>query len=366
MQDADILRSKISELDSVLNTLLKNTEAYITVLNTDGIVLYINKVAPGVDRASFLGARLYDFLDTKTAEELKYNLNKTLTESRTNRYETIYTDPEGNVRYFKNIMSPVSFDDKVDGVIIISHEQTDIELTKKELETKNSQLKQQYKRLKDISQIIAHDFRAPMANLLMLNELMDATQSMHRIKDYLELQKKTINILEGIFENLVMDASATLSSNDFTEQFFSTTIEKVSHLLQADIMKMKAEITQKCEVPGLRAMVGFLDSILLNLISNALKFSKENEAPRIHVSSKIEGKDLVIRVSDNGRGMDLEKNPNKLFGLHQTFHQLPNERGLGLFLVKNQVLAVGGNIEATSRIGVGTEFKISLPCQLAI
>jgi signal transduction histidine kinase len=105
----------------------------------------------------------------------------------------------------------------------------------------------------------------------------------------------------------------------------------------------------------------YLDSILLNLITNAIKYRKKEHAPVIHISAKAEGENIVLRVIDNGSGIDLKKHGHQLFGMFKTFHGNREARGIGLFLIKNQIEAMGGSITVQSAPGEGTSFSIELP-----
>jgi two-component system aerobic respiration control sensor histidine kinase ArcB len=63
-------------------------------------------------------------------------------------------------------------------------------------------------------------------------------------------------------------------------------------------------------------------------------------------------------VQDNGRGIDLSKYRDKLFGMYNTFHGNKDAKGLGLFIVKAQIEALKGEIEVKSEVGAGTSFMV--------
>ena len=105
----------------------------------------------------------------------------------------------------------------------------------------------------------------------------------------------------------------------------------------------------------------YIDSIFLNLTSNALKYSKDDVPPVINVYAEQKDDRFEIHFSDNGLGIDLQKHGSKMFGLRKTFHRNKDSRGVGLFLTKAQIEAMGGEIDVKSIPDEGTEFIISLP-----
>lgn len=100
-----------------------------------------------------------------------------------------------------------------------------------------------------------------------------------------------------------------------------------------------------------------MESILLNFISNAIKYSRPNIEPVITISFH---KNNELIIEDNGLGIDLEIHGNNLFGMYKTFHPNKDSRGIGLFITKNQVEAMGGTIAVKSKVNVGTTFTIIL------
>jgi signal transduction histidine kinase len=103
----------------------------------------------------------------------------------------------------------------------------------------------------------------------------------------------------------------------------------------------------------------YLESIFLNLLTNAIKYRSPKRAPQIILKSNID-KDGIISVTceDNGLGINLEKHGAKLFGLNKTFHAHPDAKGTGLFITRNQIETMGGTISAESKVDEGTKFII--------
>lgn len=102
----------------------------------------------------------------------------------------------------------------------------------------------------------------------------------------------------------------------------------------------------------------YLESILQNLLSNSLKYKSPNRTPVIHVETLFQNGILTLKFSDNGMGIDLKRNADKLFGLNKTFHKHAEAKGVGLFITKTQVEAMGGSITANSEVDKGSVFTI--------
>jgi signal transduction histidine kinase len=111
-----------------------------------------------------------------------------------------------------------------------------------------------------------------------------------------------------------------------------------------------------------RANKAYLYSILYNLFSNAVKYKVEGKRLEIKVKcfgTKQAG--TLISFTDNGRGFDIGKAEGKIFKLYKRFHNNTEGRGMGLFLVKSHLDAMGGHVEVSSQPGKGTRFLIHLP-----
>jgi signal transduction histidine kinase len=102
----------------------------------------------------------------------------------------------------------------------------------------------------------------------------------------------------------------------------------------------------------------YLESILLNFSTNAVKYSDPKKIPSIKYEFNYEDGYKTLSISDNGLGIDLQKNGHLIFGMYKTFHKHANSRGIGLFMSKNQIEAMGGKVTVESEVGKGTTFKI--------
>lgn len=100
-----------------------------------------------------------------------------------------------------------------------------------------------------------------------------------------------------------------------------------------------------------------MESIFYNLISNAIKYRHPDQRPYIRIKSDLNGDYVQINVAGNGLGIDLKAHKNNLFSLHKRFHYHVDGKGLGLYLVKTQLEALGGKIDVRSMEGEGSVFS---------
>ena len=107
-----------------------------------------------------------------------------------------------------------------------------------------------------------------------------------------------------------------------------------------------------------------LQQILDNLISNAIKYRHPDREPEITITAKSVENAVQISVKDNGLGIDLKANGDKLFGMYKTFHGNENAKGIGLYITRNQIESLGGSIEVESEPDKGTTFNINFGRQV--
>jgi len=89
-----------------------------------------------------------------------------------------------------------------------------------------------------------------------------------------------------------------------------------------------------------------------------IKYKSQDRTPEIYLESKIENGKTIFMVTDNGLGINMEKHGHKLFGLNKVFHHHPDAKGVGLYMTKIQIEAMGGSIAASSKVGEGSTFTV--------
>ena len=243
--------------------------------------------------------------------------------------------------------------------------QRDISVEKekeKEREQLINELTQNNKDLKQFSYITSHNLRAPLSNLTgLLNLIEDIPIENEELKEIIYGFSKSTGLLNETINDLVKviiikDSPSIDKENVTIKDVFENVFNQLSFLisLKKPLIKMDFE---KAETVFINK--SYFESILLNLMTNSLKYKDDIRKLKITVSSKTIANTTVINFKDNGVGIDLVRNKDKIFGLYQRFHDYADSKGLGLYLVKSQVESMGGTISVESEVGVGTSFKIT-------
>lgn len=229
------------------------------------------------------------------------------------------------------------------------------------LNRQNNQLQQTNRRLSDFAHITSHNLRAPVSNLNSLLHIYDISDEIEK-KEVIGKFKTVVSHLNTTMETLVGALKTQHNSSKEIEPIpLNEVLIEVKKILETQINESKIEINSNFLVNDRVAYNKiYMDSIFLNLISNAIKYRSPDRSPVLSIISKTERGKPVLIFKDNGLGIDLERHGDKLFGLSKTFHRHPDARGVGLFMTRTQIESLGGTITAKSKVNEGTEFKITL------
>ena len=233
---------------------------------------------------------------------------------------------------------------------------------KLQLEEFNQHLENKNRQLSSFAHIASHNLRAPVSNLLVLKDFYKENTD---LKDKAMLFSKVEIVIDRLNETLneLIDSLKIQGNKDiiFDTVTFDTLFAKILAIFDIQILDSKAVVTANfCEAPTIEYPKLYLESILLNLLSNAIRYRAPNRITQIHFRTEIKNNEIILIVTDNGLGIDLKKYGHKLFGLNNTFHRHPDSKGVGLFMTKTQIEAVGGSINVESEVDKGSTFKIIL------
>lgn len=224
------------------------------------------------------------------------------------------------------------------------------------------ELTQNNKDLQQFSYITSHNLRAPLSNLTGLLSLVeDIPIDNLELKEILDGFNKSTHLLNETINDLVKviiikDNPSIQKENVLLKDIFENVFSQLDFLigLYKPIIKINFE-----ETSFLSINKAYLESILLNLMTNSIKYKSETRKLKITVTANIVNDSTILVFKDNGIGIDLKRNKDKIFGLYQRFHDFPDSKGLGLYLVKSQVETMGGTISLESEVNIGTTFTLT-------
>lgn len=216
--------------------------------------------------------------------------------------------------------------------------------------------------LKNFAHIVSHNLRSHSVGIASLIEMIEEENPEFFQNEMMSLLKtsstnllETINHLNEIVEiNLSAEKE---QSNLRIKPIAEKQIEATSVFAIKNKVQILNNLSPETKVRGIEA---YIESMFLNFITNAIKYSAPERESFLRIDDNIDGEFVVITFKDNGVGINLALHGQKLFGLYKTFHAHEDSKGIGLFITKNMVEAMGGKIEVESEEGSGTIFKIFL------
>ena len=232
----------------------------------------------------------------------------------------------------------------------------------KQLKSLLSVTKTQNESLLNFAHIVSHNLRSHSSNMSMLAKFLMEEENQ---KEQKNIHRMLIDATNGLSETIQhlnevvqvkTDSSKNMKSINLLDYIINIE-NSIQGLLNTKEAKTLLKVSENHNV---MAVPAYLESILLNLYTNALKYSSEKRKPILNISSTLTNDSLIVKFSDNGQGIDLKRHGNKLFGMYKTFHKHKEAKGIGLFITKNQIESMNGTITVESLPDIGTTFIITL------
>jgi PAS domain S-box-containing protein len=293
---------------------------------------------------------------------VKKSINDALTLGIPYDIESKIITAKGREVWIRAIGKPV-YDEKEEKIIALRGFFQDIDIQKeKELAFKASVnlINEQNHRLMNFSHIVSHNLRSHATNLALTLNLLemetDPDELAHLGENLRKISNSFNKTMEYLNEIIVIQTKTNITRKSLK---FKEVTKRIVASLKAEIEQIGVEIHYDFEAcPEIDYIPAYLESILLNLISNGIKYRRADVTPVILIKTYTLNERIVLEVSDNGLGLDLVKHGDKLFGMHKTFHNNPNAKGIGLFITKNQIEALGGKISVKSEVNQGSTFTV--------
>lgn len=357
---------RLKESEEQYRLIAENATDMITRHDLLGFYNYISTSSYtllGYAPEDLLGKNAYDFLHQEDLEKVKTGMNEFLkmglgihtTSYRYKRKDGTYVWIEStNKLTFKENTG------EIEGVISISRDITERKLFESKLEEK----------IKELDTFIyrsSHDLKGPLASLQgLLNVAKSEVQDI-KATEYLSLIERSVNHLDNILMDLLNITRITQGTLKFTNlnlsKLINDTINSFENLAEYKKIEWLINVDEHINLVTDKSLI---NNVLHNVIINAIKYSDRKKThPFVKIIASELNEKLELIIEDNGEGIadELQKN---IFDMFFRGNTKSSGTGLGLYIVKNAVEKLGGQIELNSKEGKGSKFTIILPINLEV
>lgn len=227
-------------------------------------------------------------------------------------------------------------------------------------------LMQNVQDLEQFTYMVSHNLRSHVARILGLTGLLDKENKDNPFNDYIfSTVVDEATRLDAIIGDLNIILAVRNSNDEKREDI------NIKEMCDSVLLSVKTDL-EKCggtieffipEDYHIYTIKTYSYSIILNLLSNAIKYRSPDRVLNIKIKAQKtdDKKHLCLSVEDNGLGINLSQNKDKVFGLYRRFHSHVEGKGIGLHITKTQIERMGGKIEIESELNIGTIFRVYFP-----
>jgi PAS domain S-box-containing protein len=349
--------ARIKKNETLFTQLFQNVPLAVVMLDDNGKVFQVNRGFEemfGYDRTELRGQNLNDFIVPEELRNEGIDLNNLITSNQVVSIETIRRHRSGELVSVILCGVPVMLENQTIGIYGVYVDITDRKRVEEELKIRNTELDNfVYK--------VSHDLRAPLSSILGLVNLARLPGNTDNPMDYIDIIGEKVQALDHFIgdvlshsKNLKMEVNiGKVDLKHIIEQTFT----ELSYLEGAKDM-------QRCvKIEGIDFFSDHwrISEIFRNLISNAIKYRQLYiDTPEIQIKIHVDHLRADISFSDNGIGIN-DESLSRIFEMFYRATEQSDGSGIGLYIVKNAVDKLGGQINVASKTGQGTRFNILLP-----
>jgi PAS domain S-box-containing protein len=372
---------RTKELAKVTHTLGKSQSRLRAIFNTTNIafllldgdlrVLTYNTIANHWSELSFgtslkEGASFIKLVKEDRKQPITDMMNAAMAGSPAN-YEATYPLQDGSSEWYYISINPVKdLENHIIGLCCSATNITSGKLAELERIKISNDLVLRNKDLEQFAYIISHNLRAPLANIIGLSQLLkQADLPLNEKIESEEFLFQSIAKLDEVVKDLnqILQIKRDLSEKKekiILSELVNDLLTSLNLVIEQEHIKVITDFSQANEIHTIKS---YLHSIFYNLVSNSIKYRQPHVPLVIEIRSSVQDDKMMIIFKDNARGIDLATYGEEVFGLYKRFNTDTEGKGIGLYMVKHQVEALGGTISISSQPNVGTTFSVELPIQ---
>jgi PAS domain S-box-containing protein len=356
----------LKESEEKFKAIIEYSFDAVVIIDENAVVQYASPSVTnliGFAPEDLIGRSGFDFIYHEDIPHVEQKLASII-----NYQDETYADyrsltKEGTLKWLEAKGKNMFQNPHIGGVLVSFRDITQRKQMLEEQYALTNELTKYNKDLQQFSFITSHNLRAPVANLMSLLALynrqkMEDPFNAELLVKFDECTHQLNETLNDLINVLVVRANP----NADTEYIkFADVAELTRRNVQALLKAADAEFfTNFSLAEGVEYNKIHLESIFINLVSNAIKYASPERRLAIRIHSEKTEEGVRLTFSDNGIGIDLNRYGDRIFGLYQRFHSGKQGKGLGLYMIKSQILASGGSIKVASEPGKGTSFFVHL------
>ncbi|MBL4707912.1 MAG: PAS domain S-box protein, partial [Flavobacteriales bacterium] len=336
--------------------LFNNSTDLICVANIDG---YFESINPALSKTlgytdeKILSTKWIEFVHPEDVDRTLAEIKNLLIEHKTIGFQNRFLCEDQS---YKWLSWSINKDEMTNNFFATARDITEKVKIQETLERSNNELQQ-------FAYIATHDLKVPIDNIkgyhnALLKDIDTENKRANSIMNWIEV---SVNQANGILDDLVKLAREENLEFDKELLDLNHIYDSVKESLERKLKEHNGVITADFSAfPHVKFSKRQLISIFQNLLSNAIKYHSPDRPPQIKVISKKVGKFVCIKFIDNGLGIDMTTQKEKLFGLFKRIHTNAEGSGMGLYLIKKEIEKSGGKIKVESEVGKGSTFKVYL------
>ena len=350
--------ARIRKNETLFTQLFNSVSMAVVMLDDTGKVEQINQGFEemfGYKLEELKGKNLNDNIVPEELRNEGIDLNNLITSNRVIRVETIRKHKQGKQVDVILYGVPVMQDNQTIGIYGVYVDISDRKRVEEELKVRNAELDNfVYK--------VSHDLRAPLSSILGLVNLAKLPGNTDNPMDYIDIVGAKVDHLDHFITDVLshsknLKMEVTVSKIDLY-QIISRTFDELDYLEGAK------ELVRNIKIEGIEFYNDpwRVSEIFRNLISNAIKYRKASDRiqPEVGIKVHVDNLRADISFADNGIGIE-ERNISRIFEMFYRATEQSDGSGIGLYIVKNAIEKLGGQISVASKPGQGTRFNIILP-----